>query len=118
MLKIRSEQMQTLNDQAYSKRLRELMKKCWPDQCQELGEEKLAERLKLGIQKAEDYGFRDQNYSTRFIHLIFLLNMEDFDVSPETPWAKQVLGWEDASDVLKLAALEKYAQEYIEKKAP
>lgn len=108
--------MQALDAQAYLNRLRELMTKCWPNQCEALGEDKLTDRLKLGMQKAEGYGFRDQNYATRFIHLVFLLDMEDFDVSPETPWAQQVLGWEDASEVLRLAALEKYAQEYIEKK--
>lgn len=118
MLKIRAEQMQAFEEQAYLNRLRDVMKKCWPDQCEALGEDKLTERLKLGIKKTEDYGFKDQNNATRFIHLIFLLNMDDFDVSSKTPWAKQVLGWEDASDILKLAALEKYAQEYIEKKGP
>lgn len=91
-------------------RLKALFRRIYPDACEQLGEAGLTRRIETGIEMAERYGLHDPNNHIRLIHLIFQLDQDDLDTSPDTPWAGDILKWIDTDEFMKIAALEKRVQ--------
>jgi hypothetical protein len=87
-----------------------MMEKLWPEQCERLGREGVRLRIEAGLEKAAGHGIREQTNMTRYVHLVFLLDDEDFDTAPGTEWAGTILAWK-CGENMKLAALEKRAQD-------
>lgn len=59
-----------------------------------LPEETLRDMIQRGVSVAEEYGIRIEDDVKRYIDLMFILG-EDFDVSPETSWAGELLRKEE-----------------------
>jgi len=112
MLVIRKAQLQALQEDLKKRQVAELMRKTWPEECEQLGPAGLQPWIDLGFQKASSYDMHDPAEAVRFIHLMFALG-EDFDTAPETAWAGTILHWAGASNELKLAALEKRAEDEL-----
>jgi hypothetical protein len=113
---VRQKQIEAFEEDRLLTSMYEAMFASWPDECSALGRSGVQDRIRAGIVKAKEYAIREQENVRRFIHLIFLLNREDFDTAPETEWAGKMLRWPDADEFLRLAALEKRAQIEMTKK--
>jgi len=81
--------------------------RAYPEKVKDLSQDDLRNRIWHGIEKARGYGFKQRSNMERYVHLMFILDREDFDTAPETEWAGQILGWEDADEDIKMNALEK-----------
>jgi hypothetical protein len=115
MLIIRKKQFEAIKISAYMTYLLRTVRKTWPEQCLELGDEDLVRRIEKCLERAESHGITKTNNKTRFINLAFLLERDDFDTAAETQWAATILGWESGSENLKMSALEKRAEIEMER---
>lgn len=86
------------------------MSKAFPEQADALGPDGTSRWVETGVQRCAELGIVKRENVTRFVHLMFLLGRENFDSAPETSWAGAILGWSNAEEDLKLAALEKRAE--------
>ena len=114
MLKINKEQMGIFEEDYFRRRIEKIchvMAKVYEDAAVELGADGVERRVRLAIEQAKEHGIEEPLNKERYVHLMFFLDREDFDTAPETEWAGQILGWPDADEHLKIAALEKRAQE-------
>ncbi len=116
MLIIRKKQFEAIKVSAYMTYLLRTVRKTWPDQCRELGDDDLVKRIEKCLERADSHGITKTNNKTRFINLAFLLARDDFDTAAETQWAATILGWESGSENLKMSALEKRAEIEMERK--
>ena len=120
MLKIRRKQLEELDRSFDEKNVPEqmasLLRQSFPAACDALGEEGLIRRIAVGRELAEKYGIRRFSNVVRYINLMFILERENYDVAAETGWAGKILNWHEASEELKLAALEKRCEIEFEKK--
>ena len=120
MLKIREKQLDELDrvfeEQNIPAQMAALLKRSFPEACSDLGKEGLRQRITRGRELAEKYGIRKFPNVVRYINLMFILEREDYDVASETNWAGKILNWFEASEELKLAALEKRSEIEFEKK--
>jgi hypothetical protein len=93
MLIIRKEQMTMLQErerQGFVGRMKDYLKKNFPEQTGSLGEAGLREEIHHGMETAEQYRMASEREVARYIELMFYLG-RDFDTSPETPWAAPIL---------------------------
>jgi len=76
----------------------------FPEDCQVLGEEACRIRIRKGIQAAGEYGITIEYDVVRYIDLMFFM-CEDFDKSPDVPWAARILGLKDLHPTEKVDRL-------------
>ena len=114
MLKIREKQLNELDKVFEEKNVPEQMAahlvNSFPTECATLGKEGLLRRIAVGRQLAGKYGIMKFPNVVRTLNLMFILGREDYDVAIETSWAGKILNWYEASEELKLAALEKRSE--------
>jgi len=113
-LKIRIEQLEPFEERGL-KRLIKAVHSSWPEICEKLGEEGVRKRVKKALLLAHKYKIILPSNATRMVHLTFLLDNDELDISPDTGWAKAILNWDD-SEKFRLAALEYRAAKEYEKK--
>ncbi len=112
MLKIRKAQIQAF-DRTFlqdPQKLAPLIQSVYPEQAAKLGSAGVKERLSKNMACARHYGLTQADMIKRFIQLMFQLNIDTLDDSSGLPWAMNILRWDDTSEELKIAALEKGAQ--------
>ena len=63
---------------------------CFPEACEELGEQDTRAVVRYGIDLAESYGIDREWCVCEFIDLMFVFGVE-FDRDPELPWASEIL---------------------------
>jgi hypothetical protein len=110
MLRIRDDQWSAFEDDVEARfvdQVCEAVQVAWPEACKALGRSGVRARVEGGVKRARDHEIQDPNNVTRFVHLQFALGRDDIDTAPETSWVATILGWPEASEKLKLAALEK-----------
>src|ERR1035438_2811932 len=93
MLTIRKEQMAVFSEPAindYVKRTAVHLKERFPEKCEALGEPKVHETVKYGIQRSASYGITTEGDVRRYIDLMLTFGPE-FDQDPELPWAASIL---------------------------
>ncbi len=115
MLIVRKEQFEAIKVSAYMSYLLKTIRKAWPQQCRELGDDGVVNRIQKCLERADSHGITKTNNKTRFVKLAFLLDRDDFDTAAETQWAATILGWESGSENLKMSALEKRAEIEMER---
>lgn len=120
MLKIREKQLEELDrvfeEENIPVQMATLLERSFPEACAELGKEGLMQRIEKGRALAEQHEIKKFPNVVRYINLMFILEREDYDVAAETGWAGKILNWYEASEELKLAALEKRCEIEFEKK--
>jgi hypothetical protein len=77
----------------------------WPEECARLSPETLRERVKTGMVKAGRYGIRMEDDILKYLNLSMLWS-ENFDASPETPWAGEILNRRDLAGSEKIHLLQ------------
>ena len=118
MLQIRQEQWDAFAEagkQAYIERAWLRLNRVNPELCDELGEDAIRLKLRTGLDRAEHYGITKEADINQYIDLMIEWG-DDFDVSPETPWASEVLNWKDADGSTKVRALGRASGEAYEKR--
>ena len=100
MLTITQEQMAVFREPAiegYVKRTAVHLKELFPEDFAAMGEHKLDETIRQGIQRAASYGFILQGDVRRYLELSVRLGA-DFDSDPQFPWASSILNDESIED--------------------
>lgn len=93
MLTIRKEQMAVFREPAindYVKRTVVHLNERFREQCEALGEAKVRETVKYGVQRSASYGVTTEGDVRRYIDLMLMFG-PDFDQDPELPWAASIL---------------------------
>jgi hypothetical protein len=99
MLQIRQEQYDALAEYArrrYIVQTSALLRRIFPKECAELGDDGVAGRIRTGMTRAKRHRITDNSDVTRYIQLMFTWG-DDFDTSPKTPWAASLLALRGAS---------------------
>jgi hypothetical protein len=90
---VRKEQMDAFGElmrKGFEDRMVVHLNEVLPSRSAELGEEKLREEIRFGMESAASYEIVTERDVARYIDLMFLLG-RDFDASPATPWARPIL---------------------------
>jgi len=93
MLKIRKEQMQTLNELMFCKFENFMvshLRRFYTETCLDLGEEGIREEVRYGIEHAKTYNIVDERNVCKYIDVMFAFG-RDFDNDPDLPWAGEIL---------------------------
>jgi hypothetical protein len=93
MLTIRKEQLEVFRGpavDAFVKRVVTHLNECFSEKCKSLGEPKVREMVKYGIQRSASYGIGLEKDVSRYIDLMMTFG-PDFDQDPELPWAASIL---------------------------
>lgn len=107
MLKIRPEQYEILREsyrERYVQRTRDRLRREWPEECAGLEEPQLEELVRRARDKAESYGLEVEGDVWLFTESWLLIG-DDFDESPEYPWARQILQDDQMNGTAKAAAV-------------
>jgi hypothetical protein len=93
MLTIRKEQFavfQKVASQSFESQMLSHIRKCFRKQMEELGEPRVREVIRYGIQRSASYRIRKQRDICMYIDMMILFG-RDFDRDPALPWASRVL---------------------------
>jgi hypothetical protein len=82
----------------------------FPDQCEELGEQKLRERIADGIERANRYDIRAQKDVARFIRFMFGIG-PNFDTARKTAWVQPILKDKDVPASERLERIREEARQ-------
>ncbi len=80
------------------------LSKEYPQETKPLGDDGLSELIGDGVDKAKTYNIILERDVARYIEFMVIL-APDFDDSPETPWAKDILTNESWTPELKIGAI-------------
>lgn len=100
MLVIRKAQMAVLEQavlRTFENRMLEHLKEFFPKHCEILGEEQVRKVIRLGLERAEQYGLVSERDIHLYVGLMFMLGSY-FDHDPQLPWAAKILTDEDIVD--------------------
>lgn len=114
MLKIRSEQMEALEQAAirnFEQRLLQHLREYFPKHTKLMAEEQLKKVIHYGWERAQTYGLTAENSITLFTDLMFLLG-RGFDTDPQLPWAAEILN-KELSDEERTQTLYEKAIDYL-----
>jgi len=117
MLKIRKEQEEALAEvvrKTFAERAHKHLAKTWPDECAEIGEEHVREMVDDGIRSAAEHDITMDADVLGFIELYILLG-PDFETSPDTPWAAEILNNETLDGELKVYQLRHRASKELDR---
>lgn len=96
-MKIRKEQMDVYSEAAvqdFEDRMVHHLEKCFPEQCEALGDAETRKAIREGIVLASDYGITLEPDVCRYISLMFAFG-RNFDSDHHLPWPARILN--DAS---------------------
>lgn len=82
------------------------LKEVYPDETKKLGDGKLREIIATGIDKSKSYDILLERDVARYIEFMIAI-APDFDVSPKTPWAKEILLWRNRPANIRLDQIER-----------
>lgn len=66
------------------------LNRCFPGECEALGEKGIQDVIRYGIERAASYGFTLERDVCKYIDLMFAFG-HDFDRDPGLPWAYRIL---------------------------
>jgi len=90
---IRKKQMAEFDQIAFEnmqRRIRETMQRMWPEKCNPLPDQELAQLVNDAIDTGWSYGLLTEGDLLRFVNLSFTLGF-DFPDSEQYPWATEIL---------------------------
>lgn len=93
MLEIRSEQLQVLRspcEDHFVQRLVQHLQRAWPQRCEALAASFIRESARVGIERAQSYGFITERHIAQYVDLMYALDW-DFDTDSNRPWAASIL---------------------------
>ncbi|HTP32958.1 MAG TPA: hypothetical protein VMJ75_12350 [Candidatus Acidoferrales bacterium] len=113
MLVIRDAQMealaQSLRD-AFEKRARAHLRDLFPEDCAELSEGPLGDRIRESIARAQSYGLMSEDELLTFLEQVFILG-PDFD--NQYAWAREVLTHDRMGPATKAELLTRLTDQYL-----
>jgi len=118
-LQIRPEQLNTLTaaqEADFRRRLRETLREDYPEDCEELGDDRLAVVLNDGIGRARSYGIQTEEDIGLYFDVMFNLAY-NFDTNRKYPWAAKILKDTALTAEDKLRQVSALAQEELDKEA-
>ena len=113
MLTIRAQQLQVFTEKYEQKRLDDIIDRlyqCYPETTGPLSRQEVKDRVRTGRAEAEHRGIRSPANVERYVHLMFVLNECELGGSCQIDWVATILGWPDADEDFKMAALERRAR--------
>jgi hypothetical protein len=90
---IRQQQMAVLTEASRGKfedRMVEHLNRCFPSECQALGDKGVLEAIRYGIERAASHGINLERDVCKYIDLMFAFG-RDYDRDPALPWASRIL---------------------------
>ncbi len=81
----------------FEDRMIEHLRRCFPSQFDDPGEEALRELIRAGVDKANGYGFVAERDVCKFIDLMVVFG-EKFDKDRSLPWAREILSDPEEED--------------------
>lgn len=105
MFQLRKDHMQAFEDAALRRFETEMVRhlgKFARKHSEILGEEGVRKVIRLGIERAMEYGLTNRGPMRSYIELMFMFG-SDFDTDPQLPWAAEILGDKDEKDEMKRA---------------
>jgi len=93
MIILRDQQVEAFEDarlQSFEDRMFPHIRREFPAQVEDLGEAETREVICSGVEVAAQYGIESEQDVGQYILLMFVHDF-DFDRSPETPWAHEIL---------------------------
>jgi hypothetical protein len=99
MLKIRSEQMDALEEYAerqFERKASDHVRRYFSTRCSAMSDEAILATVRQGVERARSYGIELEYDVLRFINHMCALGLE-FDTDARFPWVQEVLG-NDAMD--------------------
>lgn len=100
--------MKTFEDEGYEQFVDQTiiyLQTNYPEQTKDTSTPDLRKFVETGVEKAEPYGVETETDVRRFLGCMLELG-EDFDVTPQTAWAGEILRDESASGTLKMDKIE------------
>jgi hypothetical protein len=120
MLVIREAQMAAFEQgviRNFELRVLEHLKEFFPKHCQILGDEQVRQVIRLGIERAENYGLVSERDIHLYVGLMFLLGSH-FDRDAQLPWAARILTSQAIADpALRADRLYDTAMRYLNRVA-
>ncbi len=119
MLKIRKEQMETLDRAAienFEKGLAAELAQALPKVAGIMGEERFRAKVRIGLARAREHRLVSQNGLRLFTHLTFLLGSA-FDKDPQTSWAAEILSDPDSEEATRVERLHQRSLKHLEEVA-
>lgn len=98
--------------QSFEDRLVRHLQDAFPTRYAELGEFGARAAIRAGCSRAPGYGLRSERNVARFVDLMVTVGA-DFDSSPATPWAREILTDDDLTPDEKLEELFDEAQDEL-----
>jgi hypothetical protein len=90
---VRQPQMEAFSGAAirdFESRMVAHLRRAYPKECEELGDAKTREAIRLGINRAADYGVKSERGVSRYVDTMFEFG-RDFDRDPACSWAGRIL---------------------------
>jgi hypothetical protein len=118
MLKIRHDQYAALKEayrELYVDRTRDYFRRNWPRETDDMDDEQLRDMIRDARDRAEGYGISIEADVVRFTEIRLVLG-EDFDRSPDYPWASAVLSDDDTDGTIKVEQLAGASLEVLDSK--
>ena len=115
-MEIRKDQLDAMarsQEEDFRRRLKETLLEEYPDDCEDLGEEKLGVVIDQGISRARSYGIRSEEDIGLYFDIMFNLAF-NFDTNSKYPWAGQVLQNSSLSAEDKLREISSLAQQALD----
>jgi hypothetical protein len=125
MLIIRREQLKAFEKAFESRFVRQAMSALaeeMPEECERLGKQRLQALLEKTVAKCDRYGISEEDLLLQFARLQ-IDHGTDFDISPEDPWARPILGnaatdQHEKIDRLELESFSLAGIDYIHRRKP
>lgn len=111
MLTIRDPQLRAIARAHERRFLRRAEKHLWttlPDECAELGAERVREIVETALVRARGYGLERDYDILRFLNLMMLFGA-DFDDDDAYPWAREILRDEELEPLTRLELIDQRA---------
>ena len=115
MLIIRKEQMRIFREYMvglFEDRMVSHLKKYFSDEFSLLGEEKVRNTIRYGIDRAKTYGIEIEYDVSRYINMMFTFG-RDFDKNRDLLWAAEILRNKDQLGTQKMTMLYREADKHL-----
>jgi hypothetical protein len=110
MLKVRKTQMDSLSEamlKQFEDRMVIHLRSACPEQTHDMPDANLRVMVQSGISKAREYGVIAEDDIRRYLELMIVYGT-DFDISPQTSWAGEILQTKDLDGSAKIDRLDEY----------
>jgi hypothetical protein len=90
---IRQQQMATFSQarqKTFEERMAGHLNRCFPSECEALGEQGVQDAIRYGIERAASHGIASERDVCKYIDLMFAFG-RNFDRNRDLPWASSIL---------------------------